>query len=249
VAAIGDHAPVAITFVTWNLFNHEPTFAARLPLIVRTLAAQQADVAALQEVPPEGGVEYALARELDYDSVASVSFLRPDDGWSERLVVLSRLPIVEFEPLELRPGVPNALRTRLVTGKGRLDLYNVHQHPRDEALRQREIGRVLATADARRAVPAVVAGDFNATPGTAGFGDAHGFRSAYEMANGEHPARTFATPLRRDLERLPAVALDHVLVEPARVKVIGAGLFGQAVAEGEWPSDHWGLRVTLEMKG
>jgi endonuclease/exonuclease/phosphatase family metal-dependent hydrolase len=239
---------MAFSLVSWNIFNHDPTFAARLLLVSRTLEAADAEIVALQEVPATGGVEYALARDLGYDFVASAPFRRPDDEWTERLVVLSRLPMSEVESLELRPGVTNALRVRLDTPAGRVDLYNLHLHPRDQALRQAELTAVVAGASGRLAVLPVIAGDFNADPTSPVFEAAPGLRSAYEIANGEHPARTYATPLRGDVSRRPA-AFDHVLVDPARIRVAAAETIGEAGSDGQWASDHWGLQITFEPLG
>lgn len=237
---------MSFTIASWNLFNHPPTWAARFAAILATLRELNADVLVLQELPSGRGVEFTLARELRFAAAASVPFLRPDDGWAETIAILSRHPIVESEPLELRPGVPNALRARVGALEGPLDVFNVHFHPRDQELRVREAAVVSASRSGRFGVPAIIAGDFNARPGTPLFGELAGFVSAYHVVHGTDPELTFATPLRTDLEPRPHAVLDHVLVEPAQATVLAAHRFGDH-HDGVWSSDHWGIAARLEM--
>ena len=255
-----------LSLVTFNVYNNAPTFDRRLPLILDTLTRTDADVVALQEVPPGRGMTEALARDLSYAHWAEAVFVRPDDGWTETLAVLSRLPIRAREAVNLRPGVPNCLRVRLETRDGPFDLYNCHLHPRDSALRQQEVARILQRMDVEPDIAAILCGDFNAVP--SGRTMALVFerlRSAYEMKHNHHPATTFPTPLRPDLlasavvaerrEAMPgdssgeaSTALDYVLTRPGEFGVRDAMQIGDEPAAADstlWPSDHYGLLVRL----
>jgi endonuclease/exonuclease/phosphatase family metal-dependent hydrolase len=238
---------VPLTVASWNLFNHPPTWSGRLAAILATLRELKADVLILQELPSGRGTEFTFARALEFAAATSVPFLRPDDGWAETLAVLSRHPILESEPLELRPGVPNALRVRVAGPAGPLDVFNVHFHPRDQDLRVREAAVIAASRSAGFGVPAIIGGDFNARPDNPLFGELAGFVSAYRAVHGTEPELTFATPLRTDLDPRPHAVLDHVLVEPAQATVVAAHRFGDR-HDGVWPSDHWGIAARLEVQ-
>ncbi len=255
-----------LTVATFNIYKHED-FEQRLPLVLRTLRDAAADVVCLQEAPPGEGRAAAFAAELGYAHSTEVAFTRPDDGWSEALAVLSKLPIVGSEPIELRPGVPNCLRVRLQGAEGvAIDVYVTHLHPRDSGLRQREAALIVEAMERAPATAAVVCGDFNAVPEgkTMAVLWPH-LRSAYEMANGRHPETTFPTPLRPLAGRQPGfserreapptedeseakAAIDYVLVRPSQFRALDARVIGEAI-EGGWPSDHYGVWVRLETVG
>jgi endonuclease/exonuclease/phosphatase family metal-dependent hydrolase len=253
---------VQLTIVTFNIYNHED-FDERLPAILQTLDAARADVVCLQEVPPSGARTEAIARACGYANWAECVFVRPDDGWSEALAVLSRHRIIEQEPVDLRPGVPNCLRTVIDVAGGRVAVYNTHLHPRDSELRQREAALILDRMGHEAAVPAILCGDFNAVPAGRTMAVVWPqLRSAFEMAAGDHPETTFPTPLRPLAGRMPGfserreapatddeseakAAIDYVLVRPTQFHASEASVIGGAI-DGHWPSDHYGIRVVLD---
>src|SRR3990172_1181902 len=255
-----------LSLITFNVYNNAATFDQRLPLILDTLRRADADVVALQEVPPGRGVTEALARDIDHAHWAEVTFVRPDDGWTEALAILSRLPISAREAVNLRQGVPNCLRVRIAAGEGDFDLYNCHLHPRDSGLRQQEAARILDHMDREPGLAAVLCGDFNAVPSGRTMELLFSrLRSAYEMKHNHHPATTFPTPLRADLiastafsarrEARPedssggvGAVLDYVLIRRGEFGVKDAITIGDEPAATDptlWPSDHYGLLVRL----
>jgi endonuclease/exonuclease/phosphatase family metal-dependent hydrolase len=257
---------VQLTIATFNIYKHED-FEQRLPLVLRTLRDAPADVVCLQEAPPGEGRAAAFAAELGYAHSTEVAFARPDDGWSEALAMLSKLPIAESEPIELRPGVANCLRVRLQGADGvAIDVYMTHLHPRDSGLRQREAALILEAMERAPETPAVLCGDFNAVPDGKTMAVLWPrLRSAYEMANGRHPETTFPTPLRpfagrqagfserreappTEDESEAKAAIDYVLVRPSQFRALDARVIGEAI-EGGWPSDHYGVWVRLETVG
>jgi len=258
---------VELTVATFNIYN-SPTFDDRLPLILRALREADADVVCLQEVPPGRDLSARIATELGYQAWTDVTFVRPDDGWSEALTVLSRFRITDREPLDLRPGVPNCLRAAIESPLGSIDFYNTHLHPRDSELRQREAAMIMKRMEASGSTPAVLCGDFNAVPAGRTLAVVAGaLRSAYEVAHGRHPDTTFPTPLRTIDMRTPGfsarregapdadetaakAAIDYILVRQGQFDVFAAGIIGDA-ATGDisaWPSDHYGVWARLRLK-
>jgi endonuclease/exonuclease/phosphatase family metal-dependent hydrolase len=253
---------VRLTVVTYNVYNHTD-FERRLPAIVETLRRADADLACLQEVPPGSGMTDEIAAACGYEHSSECVFRRPDDGWSEALAVLSRFPVLEREPVELRPGVPNCFRLLLDGPGSEVSVYNTHLHPRDSELRQREAAIIMERMAREISTPAVLCGDFNAVPGgrTMSVVWSH-LVSAFEHAQGRHPETTFPTPLRPPAERTPGfserreaapvddeaearAAIDYVLVRPGQFRAVEATVIG-AQLDAVWPSDHYGLRVVLE---
>jgi len=254
---------VDLTVVTYNIYKHED-FDQRLPLVLELLAGASAEVLCLQEVPPSSGRTQEVADRLGYASAAESVFVRPDDGWTEALAVLSRFPIREVEPLDLRPAVRNCIRVRLGLDGSILDVYNTHLHPRDSDLRQREAAVIMERLGREPGVSAILCGDFNAVPGgrTMAVVWPH-LRSAFEMATGAHPDSTFPTPLRplagrqpgfserreappTDNESQAKAAIDYVLVRPTQFVALEARVIGETATGGLWPSDHYGLLARLQ---
>jgi endonuclease/exonuclease/phosphatase family metal-dependent hydrolase len=257
---------VDISVATFNIYNHED-FDQRLPAIIAVLEDAAADIVCLQEVPPRRGLPASLAEALGYRHYADTTFVRPDDGWSETLAILSRFALAEAEPIDLRPSVPNCLRARLDTPAGPVDVYNTHLHPRDSDLRQREVALILERMSREPEVRAILCGDFNAVPEgrTMALAWPH-LRSAYELARGSHPDSTFPTPLRPVAGRTPRfserreappaddeseakAAIDYILVRPSQLQALEARVIGAEPVDGVWPSDHYGVLVRLATLG
>lgn len=240
-----NHA-VDISVVTYNVFNDSVSFEPRYPLIVEALRETKADIVALQEVPPRQEVTRRLASTLGYPDWAEVVFVRPDDGWTEGLAVLSRFPVLEQEDIDLRPGIPNCLRARIDAPGGPVDVFNAHFHHRDTALRANEL-RIVLDEVARGDVPVVLCGDFNALPGEVASLDGFAtLRSAYELVKGSHPENTYPTPYRKDTNRYGPI--DYILVRPDQFSAMEARLVGEAPSKEDetlWPSDHFGVFARL----
>ncbi|HXH20451.1 MAG TPA: endonuclease/exonuclease/phosphatase family protein [Dehalococcoidia bacterium] len=251
-----------VAVATFNVYKHED-FEQRLRAVLALLGQVRADIVCLQEVPPGRALTEVIAARAGYQHAAECAFVRPDDGWTEALGVLSRFRVVDQEPVELRPGVPNCFRVRLDVQDAPLDVYNVHLHPRDSKLRQREASVILGRLEREPEAPAIVCGDFNAVPEGRTMAVFWPYlRSAFEMANGRHPESTFPTPLRPLAGRQPGfserregppvdeesqakAAIDYILVRPSQFTAVAARLIGDRPVEGVWPSDHMGVLARL----
>jgi endonuclease/exonuclease/phosphatase family metal-dependent hydrolase len=237
---------VEVSVVTYNIYNEPVSFEPRYPLILETLRAANADIVALQELPPRQEVTRRLAASLGYADWAEVVFVRPEDDWMEALAVLSRFPVLEQEGIDLRPGVPNCLRARIEAPGGELDVFNAHLNHRDPGLRGTEMRMVLAEVS-NSPLPLVLCGDLNSGPEE--FVALDGFASlqtAHALVHGALAASTYPTPYRRESRR--SGHFDYILVRPDRLTATEARLIGDSPAkddEGMWPSDHYGVFARL----
>ncbi len=134
------------------------------------------DVAALQEVDRgterAGGVDQ-VARLAELTGMQSVfGRAMPYDGGEYGVAILSRFPIERFEafPLPFDSGQePRVLlRARVVPDNGLpvFDFWGTHLCHQSEAVRMHQVKQIRWVLGRFGAVPAVLAGDFNARPGS-----------------------------------------------------------------------------------
>lgn len=124
-------------------------------------------------------------------------------------LVLSRFPL--GRPERLADNIAVVCPVRLPAGPAAI--YSVHL-PRALTRRDRQSRavRALVAHAARQAVPAMIAGDFNATPLTTTLRIAgEHFANAFDAA-GSGPGFTFPTPARRMGRLGPFLRIDHVLL-------------------------------------
>ena len=156
---------------TYNVWNSKRNWSSRLAAIVEELAALDADVVALQEVPVEAAPELPVDRyfcdQTSYPNVLHLPYPGPADkrGWPEGLAFLSKLPI-EGVRVNWANGRPtdNSWAGRIaVTWEGRsLGITNVHLDWRHAGSRERHIVRIVRDLiDAGPGDIDVLCGDFN----------------------------------------------------------------------------------------
>lgn len=165
------HDRALLRVLTWNVHGRaQARHPEHLAAVARTLRALGADVAMLQEVhrdtPLSSGrdqlVELMEATGTDACFARTRSLGEGDYG----LAVLSRLPIVEAESIDLPGGgEPRmVLRCRLRRRSGEpLDVYTVHLSAwgvLNAGRRERQVARALEMIAAGST--AIVGGDFNA---------------------------------------------------------------------------------------
>lgn len=251
---------VTITVATLNLRNTADRWPERERLVIDQLLALHPDVIGLQEVRRTARQGLAIARalnaRLERGSAPYTLVMRHKTGlrrfW-EGIAVLSRLPVLDDEWLDLRGGSRVAQRAALALPGGEvLHFYNTHlpHAARAELLRAEQVGRLLGWMEEWAGQPQVLVGDFNAGPRSPEIGVLRPrLRSAYAVVHGAEPERTFPTPLRPTVAR-PAV-LDFIFVNDL-VGVHDARLaFDQPSAEdgGLMASDHYGLAARISILG
>ncbi len=243
---------------TLNLRHNADRWEGRAPLLVEQLVALDLDAIGLQEVHVPSGqaawiVTQANGRRGQGRRPYSL-FQTNKTGlarWREGIAVMTRLPIVEKERLDLRGGdrVAQRVRLRLPTG-GTIDFYNTHLHHERDAteLRREQALRLRDWLAERAGGPQVLVGDLNAEPSAAPVRLLEErLRSAYAAVHGREPDRTAPTPLREGWESVRGHVIDYILVNDV-VEVHEASVaFDQADAADPrlYASDHYGLAARI----
>lgn len=232
--------------VTLNLRSNVNQWQERFPLVVDALSQTDADVIAVQEVRIKIDQHEQLAQALNHGT-AYQAFLCED--WYEPHIlanaILSRLPVIEHERIELEQGFRTAQRITIEINGQLINIANTHLHHkpyRDEAIRLPQMRRVLewlSTTD----TPFILMGDMNAAPQskTIQVAKQH-LQSAYEVIHGSEPDTTFPTPLRAD-EAITSRTIDYIFCTLS-LQVLDAKLIADKPHPENpqlYPSDHYGL--------
>ncbi len=250
-----------LTVATINLRNRSDRWRQRRHLLVAQLLDVLPNLVSLQEISfpigqgrwirnqinarlPEGKRPYRLIQ---------IRKQHPVNGYLEGIGVLSNLPILYSDSLNLGYGGRVALRVNVeLNNRQPLDFVATHLHhiSTDKQARQEQALRLSGWLADNRAIPAqVVAGDFNELPnGPAIQTMKQRFRSAYQLRHGFEPLATFPTAL------LPLAdwsgCLDYIFVSSGIRKVPQVKIFCDVPAPDDdtlYPSDHVGLLATLEL--
>ncbi len=261
-----------VTVATLNLFNREGRWPQRAPLVVRQFLEIGPDVVGFQEV--DHTIDQAnwlvtwLNGELGRQDYTAYHIFNPRGvSHFESLAVVTRLPVLEHEGLDYLRKNNIAQRVCLrLDQEAILDFYNTHLYwfPNREGsrIRTEEVQRLLQwMARCGEDRPRVVVGDFNAVPtGRTVTLMKKAFRSAYEVAHGQEPERTWPSPLASTVDAMRSYgvaslppnyfgAIDYIFVSP-EVKVLEARLSfhkPDAVDATLYPSDHFGLMARLQV--
>jgi endonuclease/exonuclease/phosphatase family metal-dependent hydrolase len=241
---------VQIRLATFNIWHNLGDWSARKPLLIAALRAQNADVIALQEVleDADAGLENQaemLARELGGYGVAFVS---TDPVGARRRygnALLTRLPVLAEQSIKLEPldDYRTALRFRISVRGRPVDVVVTHLAWQDDAgpVRARQIAGLLSWLP-QDGVPLIVMGDFNATQDDSGLATMTGPRFVSALPRGS--TVTTLNPAKGHANRV----IDHIFVEPEAFVPLDARLFGDIATNGEYPSDHFGVAATVQLK-
>jgi len=260
--------PVGFRCVTFNVLGPaNPDWERRSRVIGRALRALEADVVALQEVNVRGGVEDLLG--LDY-CITPFSATSEDDTGAALATRAKHRVLEEIDQRTAEHGedLPwcATLIVELESAVG--PLVVAHHKPNWpfplEVEREQQARRAaLAVEEHAGDRPAVVLGDFDATPESASMLFWRGQRSidgvsvcyqdAWETARPTDPGLTFTS--ENPLVRLGEVAtaasrrIDYVLVRAGRhgplLQVLHCDRFLDEPVDGVWASDHYGVIAEL----
>ncbi len=237
-------------------------------MILAEIRRLEPDVLTVQEVSLPFDNASWLAERLDGYEVVLGPKSRAT-GRTEALAIVTRLPVVAHDVLEL--GAQDRVVQRAIVRHGgeTWEVANAHLHwsLRDDEVRVRQVRQLMDWL--RGDLPTVVCGDFNAPPHWRAVATARErFSSAYATVHGREPDYTFPTPLWRGLPLGPigrrvasAVVrpvfnhrrapwrstLDYIFVDE-RVTVLECQIaFDTPAADRPWlyPSDHLGLNAVL----
>ncbi|MCA1692132.1 MAG: endonuclease/exonuclease/phosphatase family protein [Actinobacteria bacterium] len=243
-----------------NCRNTANKWRKRAPLLVEQLVDLAPDVIGLQELRhfPSQGRKIA---EAVGNATGRAHWLHPTYKtgiwwWWEGIAILSRLPILQRDALEL-PGqnkVASFARVQLPAG-GVLDVYNTHLAALGAAVRLEQMRAVLAWMSERQGpsgaagIPQVLVGDFNAGPSAESIQLASRvLRSACAVSGGD-PVRTSPTPLRRVQRSKRAAVLDYVFVSPGLEVVDAHVTFDRSHPDDPclFASDHFGVVADISV--
>ena len=177
LVAANDEAAPTLRLLSYNIHHAEGTDGVLdVARIARIITESGADVAALQEMDKQ------TRRTLGVDQAARLAALL---GWHHvfgkalhfqggmyGLAVLSRWPIQAHRVYALPYRVGQEPRIALEAlvlpdnGLPRLRLFNTHLCHLSEATRQEQVQRLLQVIPRKDALPILLAGDFNARPGS-----------------------------------------------------------------------------------
>jgi maltose 6'-phosphate phosphatase len=247
---------------TFNVWNHNDTWALRKEIIIQEIRRIDADIMALQEVPNHEELESIL----NQSGIEHYSFKRyPGD--EEGLAVLSKYPI---EEVKSENDVLNncSMRILLEIYGSTIGLTNVHLNWKSALVREKEIVEVAKwISESKNTDYEFLCGDFNSTPNLS---------SIYNFLVGELSIESYDTSWvdLAQSERSPTLDfkynswllnrenLNHIRV-PVRYdwilirscypkkepKLINIELFANVVSPTKQvhPSDHYGVAVNLSL--
>jgi endonuclease/exonuclease/phosphatase family metal-dependent hydrolase len=242
---------------TLNLRHNEDRWEERFLLVIATLHRQQADVIGLQEVWLEFQQAHLIADALNQRTPAQPYQVLVEPKWGpepvEGIAILSRLPVLEHERLELPEGQRVAQRVAVAVDGQQVHVANTHLHHRpmqDESIRQPQMRTLLDWMFSRSPSRWLLTGDMNALPHSSTIAAAgERLQSAYFHVHAEHPL-TFPTPLVAAQHPDFAACIDYVFFDPATLRVHAAEVIASETHPDDptlCPSDHFGLAAEIEV--
>jgi endonuclease/exonuclease/phosphatase family metal-dependent hydrolase len=239
-----------LTLVTFNIWHDQGDWAARLPLLVAAIRAEDPDVIGLQEVLEDAAVGLPNQAQTIADALGgySVHFVSTDPEGAPRRygnALLSRLTVTEADSRKLQPldDYRTAIRIRVSLGGREVDVVNTHLAWQADAaaVRARQIADLMAWIP-RDGAPLIVMGDFNAVPEDAGLAALTGPRFFSALPRGA--AETTLNPGRGH----PLRVIDHIFAESVHFAAVRASVIGSIPVDGEYPSDHFGVAATVSVR-
>lgn len=250
-----------LKIATFNLHLTLDRWLQRRSLVVEQLLDVSADIIALQEVAVPIRQARWLMRQLnaraaqDKPPYRIVNSRRPGIYFAEGIAILSRLPILSSDKLNLGLGRV-ALRANIELPSGEtIDVVNVHlySHSTGWQAREEQVVRLAAWLDLGGVVTRrILLGSFRANPDELAIEKiklVYGYQSAYEQVHGHEPLATWPTTLRT--YRTDVGKCDDYLFVSRHVKaVVSAEIVCADSAENDptlYPSDHVGLAAVIDM--
>lgn len=242
---------------TLNLRNTSDRWAERRDLLFDQLSTLQPDLIGVQELRRPSLQAWQLVRQAN--ARGERTRYRLHAAWKtglrrfwEGIAVLTELPVVELERIDLGSGDRVAQRVTVALDDGALlDFYNTHLSHDEMAAGERlaQVEVILRVMRRRPSRPCVLVGDLNATPdepAIARLGEV--LRSAYAHVHGQEPDVTAPSPLSASWGSEPKV-IDYIFASD-RVDVVDAWVTFDAAADGDprlTASDHYGLAATIRV--
>ncbi len=247
-----------LTVATLNLRGRQERWRQRRHLVVAEILDHQPDLLSLQEISMPGWQGPWLRNQVNSRLAGERYHLilrrrrHPWYGYLEGLGILSRLPIVTVDHVNLGYGGRLALRANVELPAGQtVDFVAVQLHPpadEPQARHEQALRLVSWLHDQTRVPCQILAGDFNETPdGLAIQQLTQAYRSVMVEGRGAELPATYPTALISDWT-VGAGCLDYIFASPGVGPVRAAQLIAnRPAAEDEtlFASDHVGLLARL----
>jgi tyrosyl-DNA phosphodiesterase 2 len=241
-----------IKALTWNVWFGGHRYDERVPALLETIGQADADLIALQEVMPEFLNELVAAPwSGGYKFSDRTGRTLGDYG----VVILSRLPVTRFDFVQLPTVMGRKLLVADVDAGGTpLTFATVQLESMESAeTRARQLGLIFP-ALANRAPDCLLVGDMNFEPDAVlenGMLDPT-FTDVWPALHPDDPGYTVDSQVNRMRwqvkQKLTRKRIDRVFLRgtlaPSAIDLVGAT--PHAGDEELFPSDHFGLRVTLD---
>jgi endonuclease/exonuclease/phosphatase family metal-dependent hydrolase len=252
-----------ISVATLNLLNRQNRWLARRELIVAEFIDTQPDLISLQEIYLPIGQARWLKNQINSrlsgrsDGPYQLFQKRrqhPIRGFMEGIGILSRLPVLSHDAIDLGYGGRIALRVNVeLETKETLDFVAVHLHhmAQDREARLEQVMLVTGWLNDKNSVPLqVIAGDFNEVPaGLAIEFMKQSYRSVFVEYQGYDPIATFPTALVQRSDGWSG-CLDYIFISKSVNQVLGAQIFCRKPSPNDptlYASDHVGLLAYLKV--
>ncbi len=252
-----------VTVATININGGQDRWKERRHLLVGQLIEANADLISFQEVYTPIRQAVWLCKQINVRlggsdkgpfRVVQKRYRHALHGLSSALAVLSRLPVLYSESINLGYGGRIALRVHVeLPSHQTMDFVTtqLHQVPYEREARQDQALKLTAWLRGHKRVPIqVVAGDMSETPdGLAVKHIKQSFRSAYEEAYANEPLATYPTLLAKPTAHL-GQCLDYIFISTAVHRVSKVTIFCDESASEDntlYPSSHVGLLATLQV--
>ena len=254
-ATASDKPAETLTVVTLNLWHDQRDWPRRLSVILPELRRLRPDVLCLQEVLQHENLPNqarTLADSLGcHFEFASVDSVESTKRYGNAVLTPHKVLASGSRNLEPRDDYRVVAHLRFEWRGRAVDAYSTHLHHTREggAIRATQIRHLLAYVDSTRGQgPLVLAGDFNAEPGTpemdlvtASYVSA--FRAVHPRATREESA-TYNMRFGPDPGQI-----DHIFTESKgrnRLRPVASEvLFRSPGPDSVWATDHFGLAAKL----
>lgn len=242
---------------TLNLRHDQDRWDERFPLVVDCLLRSQAHVIGLQEVAIPIRQAHLITDALNAQMPDQPYSVWVEPKWGEEaetegIAILSRLPVLEHERLELPEGERVAQRVAVEVDGVRINIANTHLHHRpveDESIRLPQMRALLDWMFSRASSRWLLTGDMNALPESSTIAAANErLQSAYFSVHSEHPI-TFPAPLAYATRGDFRACIDHIFFDSA-LRVTSARIIGDETPPDDptlSASDHLGLAADVEV--
>jgi endonuclease/exonuclease/phosphatase family metal-dependent hydrolase len=237
-----------------------------MDIIADEITARDADIVLLQEVPwtpSMGEVAQYLAERCGLNYL----YLRSNGNrWAilfeEGAAILSRFELKNPSSIELQPRAAVfehrvVLHATVATDWGDVDVFVTHLTDGETEINWEQAGSLRTYVEATRKGPAIVGGDFNAKDNTPQIEAlVSQWIDTHNVASGDDPGLTCCIDdLRADPYEPLEKRIDYIFLVPhhsAEIEILSARtILDEPVHMSygwQWPTDHIGLFVELEIK-